>query len=930
MPPGTGGSVDSGLDRGLQWALEHRLDEYLETGLLPDEENKPVEIPITLLDWQRRIGEDVGAPGAGNPIIPRFWERILPFLDPLRAGIRKVYATIRSRTPWPLVPPRKIPAPIRTTTFASPVVKRKRDRDPDDGVSESLRAAANKHDTTVVALNQWRFRDNLTGIVMIHGIGPQLAGQTLLDWTQPIITLIRDAVVADRTGKVGNGPRLAAPDPEIHEIDDPVFRANIDFSGETFPVVHVRIPRLAADTLPPDADEDDARRWRANEPRWIFSETWWASEVRPPTLRTMVGWLGEQGGVGRIVQGIQQNTFGKGPLHQIARLSVQPFVSVIVSFALLLLIAALTISRFIPVASIRSAVTLRLASAFLTDWFGGARTLLRDPAQSANVRHRLVMTIKALRAYGCRRVIIVAHSGGTIVSLTTLTDPAYPKLEVDKLITIGEALNLGWRLEAVDPDAEHPRPPASDRLWGDLSTKSRLLWRDFYGTHDPASSGAPDPPPEGMKHNNRFATERTYNRMSIGGDHGAYWDNDEQFLIPLIREIDVPNGDRTTSRFYSDEAESFVRARRKERVSWLRMWRRATSALPIMAILAAAVVTSFGSVTDVGRATIALLKNVPFSLELTRFGNELANLMDAPERPVNSIYALGLLVIQLAFVLAILQALIPSRSDGLWWKRWKWRFGIRSLDLALGPGVFVAILLALWFGSSDGLGAISRVIGDSHVLPFIGAGIALFLLAKLGRFLRTELRDPNQRLVIRIAAIGLSALFLASLLILLALATFGVVLVYAGKADPTQVAQAEATKLFVVGGVVVVLMFRLLERLGEWRWDAWDARERRQLRRDPKTDPPRGWPTAIALLLTVIVFAAAMVVAGGKEWHLLGWTIDRNAMLVGVLLLLGGLVLIVIAKDVVDNDIDAADSRMTGSSEPAAVYPPPAKAPGEA
>jgi hypothetical protein len=770
---------------------------------------------------------------------------------------------------------------------------------------------------------------------MIHGIGPQLAGQTLLDWTQPIIRLIRDAAVADRNGKVSDIPRFAAPDPGTGEIDDPVFRANIDFSGETFPVVHVRIPRLAGDTLPPDATPDQARTWRASEPRWIFSETWWASEVRPPTLRTMVGWLGEQGGVGRIIQGIQQNTFGKGPLHHIARLSVQPFVSVTVSFALLLLIAALTISRFIPIESVRSAVTLRLASAFLTDWFGGARTLLRDPAQSANVRHRLVMTIKALRAYGCRRVVIVAHSGGTIVSLTTLTDPAYPKLEVDKLITIGEALNLGWRLEAADPDAEHPVPPARHRLWGDLSSRSRLLWRDFYGTHDPASSGAPDPPAPGMKSNNRFAAERTYNRMSIGGDHGSYWDNDEHFLIPLIREIDVPNGDRTTSRFYSDDAESFVRARRKERISWLRLWRRATSALPTLAILAAAVATSSGSVSDLGRTVLDLLKNVPFSTELTRFGQGLANLMDIPERPANALYALGLIVIQLAFVLAILQALVPSGADGLWWKRRNWRIAIWSLDWALGPGVFVAIVLAVWSGSPDGLAAIVRVVGESHVGLFIGAGIVVFFLAQIGRLVRKELRDPQRRMgflppsIVRVGAIAVSALFLAVLLILLGLTVFGVVLVVAGKADPAAVADADATRLFVVGGVAVLVLFRLLQRLGEWRWDAWDVRERHQLRQDPQTDPPRGWPTFIAVWLTVIVFAAAIAVAIGRQWHLFGWVIGRDGLLTFVFFAIAGLVLLVISKDVVDNDLDA-DGRMTGASGQSVVTPPPAKGAGEA
>ena len=928
MPPGTSGSVDSGLDRGLQWALEHRLDDYLETGLLPDEENQPGVVPVTLLPWQRRIGDEVGAPGHDNPLFPELWKRIDPVLDPLKAGIHAVYAEIRRLLKRPLRSPPATPVP--TTDFAAPNVRRKDDED-DNGVSASLRAAAHKHETTIDTLNQWRFRDCLTGVVMIHGIGPQLAGQTLLDWTGPIITLIHDAAVADRTGKVGDGPRLLAPDPAKREIDDPVFRANIDFSGETFPVVHVRIPRLADEGLPPGATPAEERRWRSSEPRWIFSETWWASEVRPPTLRTMVGWLGEQGGVGRIVQGIQQNTFGKGAAHQIARLSVQPFVSVIVSFALLLLIAALTISRFIPIASIRSAVTLRLVSVFLTDWFGGARTLLRDPAQSANVRHRLVMTIKALRAYGCRKVVVVAHSGGTIVSLTTLTDPAFHKLEVDKLITIGEALNLGWRLEAVDPDAEHPVPPEGHRLWGDLSSKTRLLWRDFYGTHDPASSGAPDPPSDGMKYNNRFVTERTYNRMSIGGDHGAYWDNDEHFLMPLIREIDVPNGDRTASRFYSNDAESFVRARRKERVSWLRMWRRATSALPIMAILAAAVVTSFGAVADVGRTTLQLLGNVPFSKELTSFGNELAKLMDTPGGLANAFYELGLLVIQFAFVLAILQALVPSRSDGLWWNRRKWRIAIRSLDWALGIGVFIAILIALWSNGPDGVGSIVRVIGDSHVAWFIIAGIFIFALAQVGRWLRSELRSPKRRLkiipphAVRVIAIGASAAFLATLLIALAFAVFGVVLVYAGKTDPAQMPAADATKVFVVGSVVVVVLFRLLQRLGEWRWDAWDVRERRQLRRDPKTDPPRGWPTLIAVCLTGIVFAASIVVAMDREWQLFGWTISRDWLLMGVIGAIAALVVLVISKDVVDNDVDA--DRLTGSSRDSVITPPPAPAP---
>ena len=42
---------------------------------------------------------------------------------------------------------------------------------------------------------------------------------------------------------------------------------------------------------------------------------------------------------------------------------------------------------------------------------------------------------------------MVAHSGGAIVSFTTLCDPAFMDLEVDKLVTLGEGLALAWRIE---------------------------------------------------------------------------------------------------------------------------------------------------------------------------------------------------------------------------------------------------------------------------------------------------------------------------------------------------------------------------------------------------------------------------------------------------------------------------------------------------
>jgi hypothetical protein len=887
MPPDQRGALDSGLDRALEWAQERRLDASLLSGSQFEEDVRPISVGRRQ-PWQRTVGDPVLAPGA--------------------------------------TPPRAVADEARVAATARPT-------DPHQ-IDLHLRAEAHRLGIIGPDFDTWRFKPNLTGVVVIHGIGPQLAGQTLLDWTRPIITGLGDAVEADRTpgtggrNRAGNDGLLAPPDPDTGGISDPVFKSSIDFSGETFPMLQVRIPRRAKES-PEDAAADD--------PLWVFTETWWATEVRPPTLRTMVGWLGEQGGVGRIVQGIQENTFGEGRLKWLATASVQPFVSAIVSFALLLLIAGLAITRLIPIESIRSAAALKLASTFLTDWFGGARTLLRDPAQSANVRHRLVQTIKALRAYGCQRVVVIAHSGGTIVSLTTLTDPAYPKLHIDKLITIGEALNLGWRLEASDPDAPHPVLPPGHRMLGNLAAKPRLIWRDFFGTHDPAASGPPDPPEvlrRAMQGDQRFTTERTYNLMSILGDHGGYWDNDEHFVIPLIREIDVPNGDRADSRFYSDEAESALRARRKERISFLRLWRRGTNTLPILAILAAAIVTSGGYLPTLGRGAISLLAQIPGINGLGSVGVGLSGLGSSVvlfgQQPFDLMYALGLLILHGAFTFAVLQAIVPAGAAGLWWNRPLAARVIRAVDYLLGP-IALLLVLFVWLvtnGLSGGVSAIVTLILDSTVLSIVIGLVVVIALARAGKWLRRELRQPSRdrgraTRAFRALAIAFSALFLGGLLVLMAAATLGVVLVFAGS-DARPAGDVEKVRVFVVGAFVVLGLFNLLQRVGGWRWNSWDVRERFTLRRNPLPSPSRVWATFVAGGLTLIAIVGAILVAVGTDdanlplWNRDGWT----TIVIGVTV---GLIVLAIGKDVVDNDVEV-DGRMTGArapAEPGMVAPPP-------
>ncbi len=890
-----GGRGGSGLDRALENALSADLDDILESGeLYPGERDGfpdaygPYEPDAR--PWQMPFAVKRAPPATAEPLRKALGERGKPPAGPQRAEPSKTAG---------------VPPPFVTAADREAVVKNRH---------ANLRADPDVDSDAMRQRLEFRFRDDLTGVVMIHGVGRQLAGETLLSWTRALVTAVADAGLADAERPLAERClKPLAQDPR--PVSDPVFRSTIDFSGQTFPVVQVRVPGRT------DVPESDPR---SGERRWLITEAWWAAQVKPPSLQDMAQWLGDDGGLGRILQGIQENMLGHGILGGAARISLQAVVSVIAAFGFVLFSALLGLAKLVPFGPLKDFVALQQASDLLTGNFGGARTLLRDPAQSANARGRLVATIKALRAYGCRQIVVIGHSGGTMVSLQTLTDPAYPRLKIDKLITHGEAINLAWRLETEDPDAERPKLQPGNRMAGDMAkAQPRMLWRDFWATHDPASSGPPVMP-EGMTDPGapRFLTERVYNRMRISEDHNVFWDNDEQYVIPIIRELDAVTTDRSNSAFYSDAAESAMRARRKERVSLLGFWRRATLAVPVLAILAALLLTSGGVLPDAAKLADAAYPSVPFHKELTDVGRILNGLRDAKIAaflPDWFTWArwhdLGVFVMQLGFLLALTVVLVPARPDRLWLQRPIARTVLLTIDVAIGFGALVVIVLAwLVTHSGGGMGELVGVVVGSGLPGFVGLGLALLGVGWLGRRVRASIHDLEAKpgfgdrflrdLLIVGSAVGLG------LVILVLLATIvGVVLVFAGNAA---VGTSEDTRVAVLGAIVVLVGFQALQRLGIWRWDSWDARERRALRRRPLAYPHRYWVYFLAASLCAIGLIGALVTMAGPTWT--PPILDRNGWLAAAAVLALFVLILSVGKDVVDNDID--------TGEPATVTPP--------
>jgi len=545
------------------------------------------------------------------------------------------------------------------------------------------------------------------GVVFVHGIGGQPAAETFLDWSAPLVELLAD-------WRAEHG--LTA---------DPVVRGEFSFSGSSQPFLELDIPAHAGR---PAA-------------RWVLTEAWWAAELRPQRLRAVIGYV--RRGLPRILAGLRdayaeredswdsrlarenvaameaagsaRDAETKEQAALIARTtapgagwawvevldSIQRRLSilaiapaVVVGSAVLLLYSLL---ELVPISRIRRFAVLRQAESFMTDWFGDLPTLLDDRVQSANIRARLANAIARLETDSCGRIVLVAHSGGAIVSFMTLLDPAYTHRRVDKLITLGQGLSVAWRL--VDAAAGLP---AGHRLTGDLTAaRPTLRWADYWASYDPAPAGSMKPPPGVTAKVEGFPIT---NRMNLVEDHGAYWSNDEGFVIPVLRHVDSADLETDESRFFRDSGLRISRIEwRRQRVGVLAAWRWLVGIAVI--VVGAAVIVEIVGVpgSDAGlgrlsRAVGAWLATVP--------GSELvAAVIAALDRA--GLWPAALLTWVVGVIAAALPFVILGRLGGAAWTRWdaaeRRRAHRRILQVPdrrrvwLVSAAFVAALVALIF-----------------------------------------------------------------------------------------------------------------------------------------------------------------------------------------------------------------------------------------
>jgi hypothetical protein len=686
------------------------------------------------------------------------------------------------------------------------------------------------------------------GVLFVHGVGFQEAGETFSTSTEPLIRAIREGIPASE-----------------NPLPDPVIRATSAFGDRAAPAAEVRVVVNKATQ------------------HWVMTEAWWATSFRPPSIGTMLSWLGPETAAARVARRIRwRPSANEGPEQNAVERATGYFetvmLSVVVSLTLLLYVVLRAVFTIVPIAGLRS-VTIGGIDRLLTGWAGDMRVLLFDEAQSGMVRRQIGHSLEALEGFGCERVVVIAHSGGAVASYMTLTDPTVPTRSPASLVTFGSGLNIAWRLLGIDRTTSG----GVARRVGGLLTQplpAGIRWTDYWATDDPVPAGpmddrppdvvGPEPAPNGL-----WPGYRVSNFWNLRSDHGGYFDNDEEFVFPVMSEIHRVGRSPNAKAPFSESRRETLVLQRERRVSALLMWRQfvtGAAAFAILGSVAAGIYRWWSEgrftrpVDDLTRQIGEVWAAVPGTDLLA---GPVADMRALDWWPVRLV---GFLLLPL-LVVAIVWRLAPWASG--WAHPWRDTW-MEAAGKAFGWILFIGLAIVT-------LVAVPGLIGMGlSASPFWSWDPARFLAADVFRYQQGQNVDFLGDLAIHLV-LTLVFIFIASFVALgvarglqllsrwpvalwLAGAIVAAIVIAAVFCVAFAVVSDSAFGVFMLGWAVVALAAMLLSRLGSWRWRSWDRQERWEARSDlqgasQRRRLGRGYDAGVFLLLGLGILAFAIVVA---------------------------------------------------------------------
>ncbi|HET7028933.1 MAG TPA: hypothetical protein VFI34_00350 [Candidatus Limnocylindrales bacterium] len=404
-------------------------------------------------------------------------------------------------------------------------------------------------------------RDPCLGILFVHGAGDHGVGSTLIEFGEPIIAWLDGWLSAGRRGPT-DASDLARP-------------------GATQLLVR------EADAHAPAHTEVRIRTHDDDTPHlWLMAEARWDEAFTPPAFRQVLTWA-----IGVVPWTVLTQFIGPvidesrllsadlfSILRWLVNVSVAAVLALVVAVVVQAFALALLILSIIPLDAVRDVVSRlqRFASTSVGDLY----MVLTSPVQRAALTGAVQRDIDWLRARGCRRIAVVAHSQGGYVAYQALADPYHRDVEL--FVTFGSGLirlteseqarRTGWlplgligvigALLAVrfGPVAilgtldiwEKRQASGLAFLIGAAMTVGfvvalrrylterspvpdlpvRTPWLDLVTNEDPVLNGSRAGRLPGRVHKVRIQ-----NRASVVADHGSYWQNLDQFVSRVTLRI---------------------------------------------------------------------------------------------------------------------------------------------------------------------------------------------------------------------------------------------------------------------------------------------------------------------------------------------------------------------------------------------------------
>lgn len=350
------------------------------------------------------------------------------------------------------------------------------------------------------------------GVLFVHGIGKQSPGMTLSSMGDPLIEWIRDWSRGHDAGDLTLLTTVEKPDAPLH---------------------------VEAEWT----DEGEQRKP-------VLAECWWAESFAPPSLRQVLLWAPLVAWKAMFRMGRYFFAPALALLIILYVVTVDPILGVVWAILGILLTFALVL----PIILVLVFLLLRIlpgtgwmATALgeiLTGHVGDAWVLRGSETRFAAMRSRCLSDLAWL-SEECDRIVVVAHSQGSVIAAETLEGTDAPRCDV--FITVGSAIRL-------------LRVPGDDPVQRIRQRRPNMKWLNVYSQLDPVSAGP-------IAEDSAFPVEiLTQNAGSALAAHVKYSSNKEGFQSVVLaalrhvarlddRQLDEPHPD--VRAFDSEQEREF-------------------------------------------------------------------------------------------------------------------------------------------------------------------------------------------------------------------------------------------------------------------------------------------------------------------------------------------------------------------------------------